>query len=204
MIVDGEDRSFWLLVARYEAAKDLADAARKAMDCGLGIGLDRVHEYERIRQAAWKSLDSAGDSYRAGLVNRADDHCRESLEERKRANSPRADARFNDNHPNDPPDDFSRPDLCDPHGALAVPRWVDNDLAPGATREMEPGEPTPRERAAQTEADFVAEAVDLVNGRHRRIPPAVMERLFAFAIAVAEARRADEQHDADLADANSY
>jgi hypothetical protein len=70
--------------------------------------------------------------------------------------------------------------------------------------EMQPGEPTPQERAAQSEADFVAEAVDLVNGWHRRIPPAVMERLFAFAIGVAEARRADEQHDADLADANSY
>jgi hypothetical protein len=114
------------------------------------------------------------------------------------------DQRPDDNHPNDPPDDFSRPDLYDPYGALAAPRWVDNDLAPDATRELEPSEPTPQERAAQSEADFVAEAVDLVNGWHRRIPPAVMERLFAFAIAVAEARRADEQHDADLADANSY
>jgi hypothetical protein len=40
------------------------------------------------------------------------------------------DVRPDDNHPNDPPDDFSRPDLYDPHGTLAAPRWVDGRLSP--------------------------------------------------------------------------
>jgi hypothetical protein len=40
------------------------------------------------------------------------------------------DQRPDDNHPNDPPDDFSRPDLYDPYGAIAAPRWVDGRLSP--------------------------------------------------------------------------